>query len=80
MHQFLDIVKNSNGGIPDTQISGQSLIKENCHNFRTSDDIDLKLGTVKKLDKRKKTKSKKIVSANSDVIVIFPIYGQFGAI
>ena len=44
----------------------------------------MKLGTVNKLDKRKKITSKKfdndIMSANCDVIVIFPIYGQFGAI
>ena len=49
----------------------------------TSDDIDMKLGPVTKLDK-KKTTSKKIddnvMLANYDVIVIFPIFGQFGAI
>ena len=59
-------------------------MKENCHNSRTSDDTDMKLGPVTKLDKRKKTTSKKfgddLTSVNCDVIVIFPIYGQFGAI
>ena len=44
----------------------------------------MKLGSVNKLDKRNKTISKKIyfdiMSLNFDVIVIFPIYGQFGAI
>ena len=44
----------------------------------------MKLGPVTKLDKRNKTTSKKfdkdVISANCDVIVIFPIYGQFGAI
>ena len=44
----------------------------------------MKLGPVTKLDKRKKTTSKKIVddvmSENCDVIAIFPIYGQFGVI
>ena len=44
-----------NGVISDFRISSQSLIKENCHNSRTSDDIDMKLGTVTKLDKRNKT-------------------------
>ena len=39
-------------------ISGQSLIKENCPNSRTSDDINMKLGGVTKLDKKKKTISK----------------------
>ena len=44
----------------------------------------MKLGTVTKLDKRKTVKSRKfdenVMSANCDVIVIFPIYGQFEAI
>ena len=29
-------------------------VKENCHNFRTKDDIDMKLGPITNLDKRKK--------------------------
>ena len=60
------------------------LQKKNCHNSRTSDDIDMKLGPVTKLDKRNKTTSKKFVdddmSEDCEVIVIFPIYCQFGAI
>ena len=44
----------------------------------------MKLGSVIKLDKRSKTTPKKIhndvMSKNCDIIVIFPIYGQFGAI
>ena len=44
----------------------------------------MKLGAVTKLDKRNKTTSKKfdddVILANWDVIVIFLIYGQFGAI
>ena len=44
--QSPDIGQNSDGGISDFQISGQSLIKENCHNYRTSDNIDMKLGPV----------------------------------
>ena len=59
-------------------------MKENCHNSRTSDDIDMKLGPVTKLDKRNKKISKRfdddIMSTNCDVNVIFPIYDQFGAI
>ena len=58
--------------------------KKNCHNSRTSDDIEMKLGSVNKLDKRNKTISKKfyfdIMSSKFDFIVIFSIYGQFGAI
>ena len=69
--------------ISDFRISGQSLIKENCYNSRTCDDIDIKLGSVPKPDKRNKTKSKKfdddVISENCGVIVIFRILGQFGA-
>ena len=65
-------------------ISSQSLIKENCHNSKTSRDIDMKLGPVTKLDKRNRTRSKKIdddvMSENCDVIVIFRIFDQFGAV
>ena len=69
---------------PNFQISGQSFIKENCHNSRTSDNIDLKLGPVTKLDKKNKATSKKFddgfMSENCDIIIIFPIYDQFEAI
>ena len=57
--QSPDIGQNSDRGISDFRISGQSLIKRNCHNSRTSDDIDMKLGPLTKLDKRKKRTSKK---------------------
>ena len=50
--QSPDIGQNLDGGITDLRISGQSLIKENS---RTSDDIDMKLGPVTKLEKRNKT-------------------------
>ena len=44
----------------------------------------MKLGPLTKLVKRNKATSKKFddhfMSANCDLIVIFPIYGQFGAI
>ena len=53
----LDIVQNSDGGISDFQISSQSLIKENCHNSRTSDDTDMKLAPI---TKEKKNSIKKI--------------------
>ena len=59
-------------------------MKENCHNYRTSDDIDMKVGPVIKLDKTNKTTSKKIdadvMSENCDVIVIFQIFCPFGEI
>ena len=66
------------------RISGQSLIKENCHNSRTSDDIDEKLRPVTKLDKRNKTTSEKfeddVMSENCDVIVTFRFSCYFGAV
>ena len=44
----------------------------------------MKLGPVTKLDKRNKTTSKNlddyVVSENCDVITIFRIFGQFGAV
>ena len=44
----------------------------------------MKLGSVTKIDKRNKGTSKKfdddVMSENYIVIVILPIYGQFGAI
>ena len=44
----------------------------------------MKLGLVTKLDKRNKITAKRfddtVMSENCDVIVIFSIYGQFGAI
>ena len=71
------------GDISDFRISGQSLIKE-CQNSRTSDDIDMKLWPVPKIDKRSKKTSKKsddgVISENCDVIAIFPIYNQSGVI
>ena len=44
----------------------------------------MKLGPVPKLDKRNKARSKKVDDEvkleNCDVMVIFPLYGQFGSI
>ena len=44
----------------------------------------MKLGRVTKFDKRNKLKSKEfdddVMLESCDVIAIFPIYGQFGAI
>ena len=56
-------------------------MNENFHNSRTSNDIDMKLGLVTKLDKRRlKRFDNNLMSTNYDVIVIFPVYGQFGAL
>ena len=82
--QSPDIGQNSDGGISDFQISGQSLIKRNCYNSRNTDDNDMKLGPVTKLDKINKATSRilgdDVISQNYDVIVIFLIYDQFRAV
>ena len=57
-------------------MSGQSIIKENCHNSRASDDIDMKIGAVSKLNKRKKQGQKNWwihLLKNCDVIVYFQL-------
>ena len=70
-----DIRHNSDGDIFEIRISVQSLIKENCHNSRINDDINMKLGPFTELGKRNKAMSKKfdddVISVNFDVIVIF---------
>ena len=59
-------------------------MKVYCNKSRTSDDTDMKLGPATKFENRNKTMSKKfdngVISVKCDVIIIFPIYGQFGAI
>ena len=58
--------------------------KKNCHNSRTSYDIDIKLGPVNKLNKINISTPTNfeddVMSTKCDVIVFFPIYGQFAAI
>ena len=73
--QSPDTGQNSDKDISDFRISAQSLIKENCHNSRTSDDIDMEFGPVTKLDKRNKATSKKfdddVMLENCDAIAVF---------
>ena len=72
------------GVISDFRISSQFLIKENCHKSWTSNDIHMEIGAVTKLDNRNKETSKPfdydVMSQNCDDIVIFRIFGQFGAV
>ena len=67
--QSPDIGQNLDGGISDFRISGQSLIKENCHNSRTSDDINMKLGPVTKLVKKNNTTSKNLTMTSCQQIM-----------
>ena len=70
--QILD--KAQTGVFSISQFLVKSLIHKNCHNFRTCNDIGVKLRPLTKLEKRN---TKKIdadgMSANCDVIVIFSI-------
>ena len=80
MPQSSDIGKNSDGDISDFWITGQSLINENCHNNRTSNDVDIKLVSISKLDNRNTERQKKdndVTSANWDVIVFFLFMANF---
>ena len=67
-----------------TKIKFRLKFRQNCRNFRTSDDIGMRLGPVTKLDKRNKIISKKnddeAMSENCDVILIFHFLGLFGAV
>ena len=67
--QSPDIGQNSKRGVSYFGISGQSFIKENCHNSRIGNDIDKKLGPVNKLDKRNKAISKKLTTTSCQQFV-----------
>ena len=76
MPQSPDIGQNSDGGISDFRISGHSLIKENCYNSRTSDDIDMKLGPVTKIDRETKQHQKNLRMTSCWIIVtLFLFFG-----
>ena len=45
---------------PISRFQVNPFIKENCHNSRANNDINMKLRLLTKLDKRNKTKSKKL--------------------
>ena len=55
-------------------------MNENCHNSRTSHDIDMKLGPLTKAEKSNTATSKKVgndvMAEDFDVIVFFTIYGH----
>ena len=67
------------GVISNFQISGQSFIKVNCHNSRTSDDIDMKLGPATKIDKRNMATSKKLTTISFQQNVTSLSFFQFMA-
>ena len=67
--------QDSGWGISGFRISIQSLIKENCHNSRTNDDVEIKLGPATRVDKINKTTNKifgdDLMSEDCDVNTIF---------
>ena len=79
--QSLDIGQNSDRHISNFQISGQSFIKNICHNSIISNYIEMKLGPVSRIDKGNTAMSKKVdndfILVNCNIIVIFSIYSQF---
>ena len=74
-----DIEQNLDGGIFNFHISGQSIIKRNCHNSRTNHDIDMTLGTITKLDKKNKTVVKKLTMMSCRKIVTSLLFFEFKA-
>ena len=48
---------------------------KNCNNSRSSNGFDMKLGPPPKFNKRNKATLENIISADCDIIFIFPIYG-----
>ena len=58
-----------------------TLVNENCHNSRTSNDIDMKLGPVTKFDKGNTTPLKKLPMTSCQKIVmslsIFQVKADF---
>ena len=74
----VDIVQNSDRGISDFRISGQSLINKNSLNSRTKNCIDMKLRPVTKLDKIKTATLTMAMLANCDAFPIqIQIFFQF---
>ena len=79
LSQSLDNGQNSTGGISNFRVSGQFLVNVNCPNSWSSDDIDMKLGTVIKLDKRNKTTSKNLKVTSLPFFQFMANLNQFGS-
>ena len=79
MPQSPDIEQNSDRGIFNFWISGQSLTKVNCHNSRTSDDIEMKLVPVAKLEKTNKQRQKNLTMTSCQQIFMSLPFFQFMA-
>ena len=83
--QCSDIGENSDGGNSWFVVKfGVTLINKDCHNSRTSDDIDMKLRLLAKFDKRNTKMWKRLMMTSCQEIItslgFFSIYDQFCAI
>ena len=76
----LQILEKTQARFPNSGFLFQSLLKKICHDSRTSNDIDMKLGPITKLYKRNMEASKKfeddIMSKNCDVLSFFWFMGN----
>ena len=77
LSQSPDIGQNSDMCVSNFRISGQFLIKENCHNSRISNNFDMKLEPVTKLDKRNTAMLKKLTMMPCWQIVTSLCFFQF---
>ena len=58
-----------------SKISSQSVIKKtNCHNSKTSDDIDMKFGTVINLTRETKQRQKIDDQVISEIVTSLPFF------
>ena len=66
--------------ISNFQISGQYFVKRNCHNSRTSDNIDMKLEPVTiNLTRKTKTTTKKLIMMSCQKLITLLLFFQFTA-
>ena len=75
--QSPDIGKNSDADIFNFQISCQSLVNVFCHDSRTIDNIEMKIGPVTKIDNRNKTAPKKFNMRSCQQIVTSLLFFRF---
>ena len=69
--QSADIGQNSDGDVSEFRISFQLLINNNYNNSKTSNDIDMKLGPVNRIEKRNTKTPKK----NWQIVTLLLFFG-----
>ena len=71
--------KNSDKGIPISEFLVKFFLNKNCQNSRASNDVDMKLGPVNKLNKRKTATLKNLMTTSCQQIMTSPSFLQFMA-